>query len=555
MPNASSEVSHTIVNNLPLNGHTTHAEGTDAVVPNGANGTSLEERNAPHSPQSSILRLRDGAAADPAARIREAVARARAPQYEWQRQPFADRAAALTRAAREMLRRRHEIIALVREEMGKVDAEGIFNEAVGPLDAVKSWIRVVEQAASRRSVGLNPVSWPKKRAYVDLVPRGVVGVIAPWNFPVASLYRPVLPALLTGNAVVVKPSEYTPRTSAWFVERLADALPPGLAQVVQGDGRAGAALVDAGIDACVFTGSPETGRKVRLQCAERGIPSSIEMGGKDPAIVLADCDLPRAVAGITHWALANVGQACGAIEIAYVDERIADAFVSAMRDAWSRLRVGPHRLADVGPLAHQRQFDTVVAHVEDARAKGAVVVCGGSPTGVGLFYPPTLLDRCSDAMSVVRDETFGPVLAVVRVAGAAEAIRRTNASRYGLGASIWTRDIARAKRLAERLEVGVVTINNHSFSGAIPSLPWSGTRETGFGVANSAHALSTFVRPRATIVDAARSPEIFWMPYDQRLVDLGSILADLQIGRFGRAWRLPFAFRQRVKTVREFFRT
>jgi acyl-CoA reductase-like NAD-dependent aldehyde dehydrogenase len=483
---------------------------------------------------------------------RRAVEKARAAQQRWKLEPLATRVAALTKAAKTMLRRRDEVIALAADEMGKVAAEGIFNEALGPLDTVKGWAGVVEDATARRRVRLNPISFPRKQAYVDYVPRGVVGVIAPWNYPVAGLYRATLPALLTGNAIVVKPSEYTPRTSAWLVERLAEELPDGLAQVLLGDGRAGAALVDAGIDACVFTGSCETGRKVRVACAERGIPASVEMGGKDAAIVLADCDLPRTVAGITHWALSNAGQACGAVEIAYVDERIADAFVASMRSAWTRLSVGGRR-GDVAPLANRRQFDVVVAQVEEARARGAVVVCGGAPTGEGLGYAPTLLDRCDDRMKVVRDETFGPVLAVVRVPGAAEAIRQVNASRYGLGASIWTRDVDRAERLAERLEVGIVNVNNHAFSGAIPALPWSGTRETGTGIANGPEALATFVRPRATLVDRSTGPELFWMPYDDGLIELGDILADAQIMRLDRVWRLPRLMRGRIQKLRRFF--
>jgi acyl-CoA reductase-like NAD-dependent aldehyde dehydrogenase len=538
------------VNQTSLNGHGGTPEQAGAVTRDW-NGAVTHEHGGV-LPAVARERLPTGAVPSASiAQVRAAVARARSAQYEWQLRPLAERVTALEHAAREMLRRRSEVIALANEEMGKVYVEGLFNEALGPLDTVRGWARVVGVAARRHGVRLNPLSFPRKGAHVDLVPRGVIGVIAPWNYPVAGLYRSTVPALMTGNGLVVKPSEVSPRTSAWLVERLAAALPEGLVHVVHGDGQVGAALIDAGIDACVFTGSPETGRVVRLHCAERGIASSIEMGGKDPAIVLSDCDLPRTVAGITHWALSNAGQACGAIEVAYVDDRIADAFVAAMCRAWTGLRVGTAPFSDVGPLANARQLETVRSHVEEARAKGAVVVCGGSCVEGSLLYPPTLLDRCDDRMKVVRDETFGPVLAVVRVAGAAEAVRRTNASRYGLGASIWTRDIARAKRLAERLDVGVVTINDHAFSGAVPELPWGGTRDTGFGVANSAHSLATFVRPRATVIDRATSPELFWMPYDDALWRIGDILADLQLGRLQRLWRLPLLILSRKKTLRD----
>lgn len=487
------------------------------------------------------------------ASVDAAVARARAAQARWRLVSFDERVALVTQAARRMLERRTEVVSLAHEEGGKVDAEGIFNEALGPLDTTRAWAGIIRRTTRRQRVLLNPISFPRKRAYIDLVPRGVVGIIAPWNYPVAGLYRSTLPALLTGNSIIVKPSEYSPKTSGWYLARLAETLPAGVVEVVHGDGSVGAALIDAGIDACVFTGSPDTGKKVRVRCAERDIVASVEMGGKDPAIVLADCDLPRTVAGITHWCLSNAGQACGAIEVAYVDADIAERFVKHLEGAWTRLRVGADRKADVGPLSNRRQFDVVVAHVADALAKGATVICGGHPTGDGLSFAPTILDHCDESMSVVRDETFGPVLAIVRVEGAAEAVRRTNAGRYGLGASIWTRDVARAERLAGRLSVGVVTINNHAFSGAVPALPWSGTRETGSGVANSAHSLGTFVRPQATVVDAARAPELYWMPYDDVLRDLGDLLAGAQIGQLVSAWRIPFLLRKRVENLRAFF--
>src|SRR5262249_35132799 len=192
-----------------------------------------------------------------------------------------------------------------------------------------------------------------KRAWVDAVPRGVVAVIAPWNFPIAGLYRGVFPALLSGNAIVLKPSEYSPRSSGWLAARLAAHLPPGVVQVAPGDGSVGAALRDARPDACVFTGSSPTRPRAAIRCAQLAVPRSAEIGGKDPAIVLADCDLDRTGAGITHWALCNAGQACGAIEIAFAERGIADRLVDRLREVWTELRFGPtHGAAsDVAPLA------------------------------------------------------------------------------------------------------------------------------------------------------------------------------------------------------------
>jgi acyl-CoA reductase-like NAD-dependent aldehyde dehydrogenase len=486
--------------------------------------------------------------------VREAVETARRATRIWRNHTLDDRIAALKRAAKTMLERRSEILQLVKLEVGKVDVDAMFTEALGPLDAVGGWARVVRKA-SRRPVRLNPLSFPKKRAHIDLVPRGVIGIIAPWNYPVSGLYRSLLPALMTGNGVVLKPSEYTPKSSAWLAEQLAAELPEGLIQVVQGDGSVGAALLEAGIDACVFTGSNRTGTKVRVRCAELGIPSSIEMGGNDPAIVLADCDLDRTVAGITHWALQNAGQSCGAIELVYVDKRIADDFAGRMAAAWSKLRIGDGDFGEVeiAPLQNARQLEVVKAHVADAVAKGAKVLAGGHEVGPGLGYAATLLDHCTDSMDVVREETFGPVLAIVRVDGAADAIRRTNAGRYGLGASIWTSDVARAERLAERLDVGVVDVNNHSMTGAIPDLPWSGVRDTGFGIANSELSLTTFCRPKSVLIDENSQPEPFWMPFDASTFELGDILADAQIARIARAWKLPILLSKRMKRIQRFF--
>jgi acyl-CoA reductase-like NAD-dependent aldehyde dehydrogenase len=437
--------------------------------------------------------------------------------------------------------------------MGKHEAEGIFTEGLGPLDALGAWKRIVADHAVRE-VRLNPMSFPNKRARTVLVPRGVVGVIAPWNFPVSGLYRSIFPALLTGNAVVLKPSEYTTKASTWMIDHLARELPLGVAQALSGDGEVGRRLIESGIDACVFTGSTATGNRVRARCAELGIVSSVEMGGKDAAIVLADCDLARTTAGVTQWALSNAGQACRAIEVAYVDERIADAFVERLRRTWDRLRTGPGpEDVEVHPMGNLRQLEIVEGHVADALAKGARLICGGKRTGKGLGYLPTVLDRCTAAMDVVREETFGPVLAVVRFQGVDEAVRAVNGAKYGLGASIWSSDIPRAERLAERLDVGVVDVNNHAFTGAIAALPSSGTRATGSSVANSEWSLLTFCRPKVITVDTGDGPEPFWMPFDPDTRELGDLLADALIGKVLGAWKIPLLLRRRLSHVKSFF--
>lgn len=490
--------------------------------------------------------------------VERAVERARAAHHSWAARPFPDRVDALSRAAKAMLDARHEVIGLMRDEVGKLEVDALMSEVLGPLDQVSSWAAVIGPEIARKRVALNPINFPRKKAWIDRVPRGVIGIVAPWNYPIATLFRTVIPALLCGNGVVLKPSEHATRVAQWFCSKLQAELPPGLLALVPGGRETGIALIDAGIDACVFTGSVAAGREVSKRCGEKMIPVSVELGGKDAAIVLTDCDLARTVAGITHWTLHNVGQSCGAIEIAYVDSRLADAFVRELARAWQNLRVGPGAPGevDISPVCNPRQLALIEAHVADAIDKGASVVCGGRRLGEGLFYLPTILDHCTDRMDVVAEETFGPVLAVVRVDGAADAIRRINAGRYGLGASIWTKDHARALRLAEQIEVGVVTINNHSMTGAITALPWSGTRATGTGVANSELALPTFVRPKTILLDANEAPELFWMPYDRALWQLGNLLCDAQIPRLSLSLtRIPFLIKERVETVRRFFRS
>jgi len=484
--------------------------------------------------------------------VRRAVENARRAQAAWASQPFSDRVSALRRAAKSMLEDRDRIVELCHREMGKLSADALFTEALGPMDTVNAWAKVVRPHSEDRTVRLNPLAFPRKEARTRLVPRGVIGVIAPWNFPAAGLYRSLIPAVLLGDGVVVKPSEVTPESSAWFVSHLAAELPPDLVSVVHGDGRVGEALLGSGVDAVAFTGSMDTGRRVSARCAEIGIPVSVEQGGKDPAIVLADAHLPRTVAGITQWALQNGGQACGAVEVVFVERTVADALVDGLQRAFEGLRVATGDVDDVPPLATSAQLERVERQVREAVGAGAELRCGGRPVGAGFGFEPTLLDRCRPDMRVIREETFGPVLPVVRVGSAFEAVQLANRLAYGLTASIWTSDLDRGARLAERIDVGVVTLNNHALTGALPELPWSGTRGTGTGIANSAWALTTFARPKALLVDKSAAPEPFWLPYDDDLVELGRRLADAQIKKLGRAYRIPALIRRRIERLRAF---
>jgi succinate-semialdehyde dehydrogenase/glutarate-semialdehyde dehydrogenase len=476
--------------------------------------------------------------------VKSHVERARRAQPAWEALGFNGRAALMKKACTLLLERRHQAGALIRDEAGKLPAHAQMHEAIGPLEYISAWIKVARPALKPKKIPINPFAMPGKRAKTEMIARGVVGVIAPWNYPLGVYFKPALPALLCGNSIVIKPSEYSPRTGAWFASVLSEVLPPGVVEVVQGGRDVGAELIHSGIDALSFTGSPVGGRAVLKLCAERMIPCSVELGGKDPAIVLPDCDVERSALGILNWGIHNAGQDCGSVERVYVVGDVGDRFVEALARAAGRLDE-----ASVGPLSNPMQLAIVEAHVDDARSKGAVVCCGGKRAGPGLWYAPTILDKCTHDMRVVAEETFGPVIAVVRVKDVDEAIKLANDSRYGLNASIWSSNVDGAEVLARRLEAGTVFINNHAITGAMPAAPWTGVKDTGYGVANSEHALHTFARPRTIFVDTNKDPDPWWLPADALLEDMAERLAGAQLGKLAGALKVPGIMRARKKKL------
>ncbi len=483
--------------------------------------------------------------------VRDAVRRARDAQPGWAARSLREREEAIDALATHLLERSAEIQELIEQELGRPRILSVIAEICAAREYVKQVVRAGRAALAPERIKLSKLDWPGKSAVVEAVPRGVVAIIAPWNYPLANYYKHFFPAVLAGNAVVLKPSEHTPRTGAWFAKQCQEVFPKDLVQVVQGAGDIGAALIDAGVDAVTFTGSVRTGRKVAAHAGERLIPCSVELGGKDAAIVLADCDLDRTAIGVVTWAMQNTGQDCSSIERVYVEESIADAFAARVSAIAKKLRVSTGEgIADIGPVQNEAQLRIVESHVSEAIEKGALLLAGGKRTGKGLGFEPTVLDHCTHAMQVVAEETFGPVLTILRVRDAEHAIEMANDTSYGLNASVWTRDIDRGSALARRLQAGVGYVNNHSIAGAMPEIPWTGVKQTGPGVAASRHAYHTFVRRRTLFVDTNSKPDPIWFPADENLREFGeAIVARGLYGGLGVMFKLLGLLGKRVKAV------
>ena len=317
---------------------------------------------------------------------------------------------------------------------------------------------------------------------------------------------------------------------------------------MQGAGDVGAALVDAGIDICVFTGSVTTGRKIAVQCAEKLIPCSLELGGKDAAIVLADANIERTARGLLWGAFTNAGQNCASIERVYVEKPIADKLIERVVALAKELRPG----VDTAVLTTERQCSVVRRHLELATASGAKVLTGGAPEPGSLAFAPTVVKLTEEDTPLLTDETFGPILPIVVVDSEEQALARANASRFGLTTSIWTKRINHAHGLARRLRSGVVTINNHGFTAALPDAPWTGTGESGFGITNSPHALGELTRPRFVLEDRSSAKrELWWYPYTPVLRTLVFAMARARggtgfFGRIAAIFQLIAAIPQRL---------
>jgi acyl-CoA reductase-like NAD-dependent aldehyde dehydrogenase len=414
---------------------------------------------------------------------------------------------------------------VVQSETAKVRADASI-EAPMTAGLLDYWAGNAEAFLGDRHPKPHNLLMMTKRLTTAYRPYPVVGLIIPWNFPFANASLDGIAALAAGAALLLKPSEVTPLSAVEFARGWTEIGAPPVLALTTGYAETGAAVI-ANSDYVHFTGSTATGRKVAVACAERLIPYSLELGGKDPAVVLADADLERAANGIAWGGMTNSGQVCVSIERVYVEAPIYEEFVAKLTDKVSRLRQGQdddrYRF-DVGAMATAAQRDIVARHVDEAVAGGARVTTGGKATGVGTFFQPTVLADADHSMSCMREETFGPTLPVVKVADEDEAIRLANDSRYGLSATVWTSDPARGERVARRIEAGAVNINDAMANGFQFGLPMPGWKDSGIGARNGgAEGILKYCRVQA--ITTPRIPtqanEPLWYPYSRRKFRFG----------------------------------
>lgn len=394
-------------------------------------------------------------------------------------------------------------------------------EPVAIADSIKYWAGNAEEFLADRHPKPHNLIYKVKKLTTVYRPYQLVGIIEPWNFPLAMLALDVVPALAAGAAVLLKPSEVTPLSAVEFARGWSEVGAPPVLGLVTGYGATGAAVIENS-DYVHFTGSTATGRKVAVACAERLIPYSLELGGKDPAIVLADADIDRAANGIAWGGMFNSGQVCISVERVYVEAPVYDEFIGKLTANVRNVAQGQEDSGykyDTGAMATAAQRDIVERHVQEAVADGARVLAGGKPTGVGTFFQPTVLADVTPTMSCIAEETFGPTLPVVRVADEEEAIRLANDSNYGLSATVWTGDVERGERVARRLECGAVNINDALTNVFCPSLPMGGWKDSGIGYrAGGPNGLIKFCRQQA--ITAPRIPtqksELVWYSSSRR---------------------------------------
>src|SRR4051812_1045245 len=426
------------------------------------------------------------------AEVREAVQRARRASQWWSTLSFDERRRRMRSYAGVLARRRDELLDLISRENGKPRVDALIEHTLvlEHIDwAAKNARRVMKPrkvAGSLMLANIQPI--------LEYLPLGVVGVIGPWNYPLFTPMGSIAYALAAGNAVVFKPSEYTPAIGVWLADAFREVVPEQpVFQVVTGFGETGAALCRAGVDKLAFTGSAPTGRKIMAACADTLTPVVLELGGNDPLIVDSDADVAGAARAALWGGCSNAGQTCIGVERVYVVDAVFDRFVDDIKRLAEPVRAGDG--CALGPMTMPKQVDVVRAHVEDALTRGATAVVGGPDSIRAPFIDPIVLVDVPDDAQMMREETFGPVLSITRVKDIDEAVDKANRTAYGLGAAVFGKK--RAYDAARRLRSGMASVNSVLAFAGFPALPFGGVGESGFGRIHGEDGLKEFTRPKS----------------------------------------------------------
>ena len=450
-----------------------------------------------------------------------AVERAKAAQGAWAEIGLRRRIDVIREFQEKLFEKKSDIAAAITREVGKPLVEALVTEVLVVLDAARFLIDNAWGLLRDEPVPHGNLVTKLKSGWLVREPHGVIGIISPWNYPFSIPATETLAALVAGNAVVLKPSELTPLAALELASLLhAAGVPDDVFQVIVGEGPAGAALLRSPIDKLVFTGSVATGKKIAAVAADRLLPVVLELGGKDPMLVLDDADVDVASSAAVWGAFVNAGQACLSVERCYVHRSLYESFANACAAKTKQLRIGNGLDAhtDVGPMIQERQVRIVEAHVEDAKAHGARVLAGGKrlPELGANFYAPTVLAGVTQDMRIMREETFGPVLPVMACADDDEAVRLANDSEYGLAASVWTRDAKRGERLARRIHAGTVMVNDVISCFGISEAPHGGVKASGVGRTHGRFGLDEMVRVKYLDMDRMpRMKKVWWHGYGE----------------------------------------
>jgi acyl-CoA reductase-like NAD-dependent aldehyde dehydrogenase len=422
--------------------------------------------------------------------VASGVKLARKAAKTWQHVPLKKRAHLFRNIAKDLVKDKKKIGELITNEMGK-----LFNSAVGEVEgtawAIEENIKLAEKASEIEFYNDNKLVTELHRT-----PHGVVAVITPWNFPVGMPESLLTPAILMGNTAVFKPSENTPLTGKALYEIYNKHLPKGVINLVQGAEEVGEALLKTDIDMVAFVGSQAVGKKIMEACSHNLVRLVLELGGKDPMIILKDADLNKAVPYAVHGSLRNSGQVCVSVERIYVEDKIAQKFEKMVLEEVKKYKVGSgFDEVNMGPMVSEAQRKHVLDQIEDARKKGGKVLYGGLKIeGDGFFMEPTVITNVSERHDIMTSETFGPVICIQKVKSAEEAIEKANNTSFGLGATVWTGNVNKGKLIAERIEAGMIGVNQGI--GGVSGTPWVGIKQSGFGYLGSVEGLRQFTVPK-----------------------------------------------------------